>query len=230
VPHHDWRFDLDGVLDAVDDRTRVVFLDNPCNPTGTHVSADDLAAFLDAMPPRVLVVLDRAYYEYVPPAQRFGDDLERIRAGANLVVLRTFSKAYGLAGLRIGYALARREHARALHRVREAFNTTSLSQAAALAALDDEAYAAETVATIAVEREWLVRAFGRLGLAHVPSTTNFLFTDLGERHAEIIEGLLERGIIIRPMSAPDIRTWARISIWSRGGNQRLVEALEELLA
>ena len=229
VPHRDWRFDLEGVVAAVDDRTRVVFLDNPCNPTGTHIPADELATFLDALPPRVLVVLDRAYYEFVPPAERFADDLERIRAGANLVVLRTFSKAYGLAGLRIGYALARPEHTRAMNRVREAFNTTSLSQAAALAALDDEAHAAETVATIAVEREWLSKAFDRLGLVHVPSTTNFLFTDLGPRAAEIQEGLLERGIIIRPMTAPAIRTWARISIWTRGGNQRLVGALEDLL-
>lgn len=230
VPHRDWAFDLDRIVDTVDERTRVVFLDNPCNPTGSHVPSDDLAGFLDALPPRVLVVLDRAYYEFVPPDQRFADDLERIRGGANLVVLRTFSKAYGLAGLRIGYALTRPEHARALHRVREAFNTTSLSQAAALAALDDEAHAAQTVATVAVEREWLGRAFDRLGLVHVPSTTNFLFTDLGPRHAEIVEGLLQRGIIIRPMSAPEIRTWARISIWTRGGNQRLVDALEDLLA
>ncbi len=230
VPHAEWRFDLGAVLGAVDERTRVIFIDNPCNPTGTHVAAEELSAFLDELPPRVLVVLDRAYYEYVPPAQRFSDDLDRIRAGANLVVLRTFSKAYGLAGLRIGYALTRREHARALNRVREAFNTTSLSQAAALAALDDEAHAAETVATIAVEREWLGRAFERLGLPFVPSTTNFLFTDLGPRHEEICEGLLRRGIIIRPMNAPDIRSWSRISIWTRGGNQRLVDALGDLLA
>lgn len=230
VPHRDWGFDLDGVIASIDERTRVVFLDNPCNPTGTHVGPQELAAFLDAIPPHVLVVLDRAYYEFVPPSERFADDVERIRGGENLVVLRTFSKAYGLAGLRIGYALARPEHARAMHRVREAFNTTSLSQAAALAALDDEAHAAETVATIAVEREWLSRAFDRLGLVYVPSTTNFLFTDLGPRSREIQEGLLQRGIIIRPMTAPSIQSWARISIWTHGGNQRLVDALEDLLA
>jgi histidinol-phosphate aminotransferase len=230
VPHREWRFDLGAVLDAVDERTRVVFLDDPCNPTGTHVPADELAEFLDALPPRVLVVLDRAYYEFVPAADRLEDYRERIEAGANLVVLRTFSKAYGLAGLRVGYALAQPEHARALHRVREAFNTTSLSQAAALAALDDEEHAARTVAMIADERAWLGAAFDRLGLVHVPSTTNFLFTDLGPRAAEVTEGLLQRGIILRPMTAPPIRTWARITVWTRAGNQRLVAALEDLLA
>jgi histidinol-phosphate aminotransferase len=230
VPHREWRIDLDAVVQGVDDRTRVVFLDNPCNPTGTHIPSSELSAFLDAVPSRVLVVLDRAYFEFVPPTERLVDDRERIQGGANLVVLRTFSKAYGLAGLRVGYALARPEHARAMNRVREAFNTTSLSQAAALAALDDEPHAARTVATIAVEREWLGKAFDRLGLVHVPSTTNFLFTDLGPRAAEITEGLLQRGIIIRPMTAPAIRTWSRISIWTRGGNQRLVDALQDLLA
>lgn len=229
VPHRDWRFDLDGMLDAVDERTRVVFLDNPCNPTGTHLLPGELADFLDRLPSRDLVVLDRAYYEFVPPALRVDDDLDRIRSGANLVVLRTFSKAYGLAGLRVGYALARLEHTRAMNRVREAFNTTSMAQVAALAALDDGGHAAETVATIAVEREWLGRAFDRLGLPWVPSTTNFLFTDLGSRAAEINEGLLRRGIIIRPMTAPAIAAWARITIWTRTGNERLVAALEDLI-
>lgn len=229
VPHREWRFDLDGLLDAIDGRTRVLFLDNPCNPTGTHVPGDELSDFLDRVPPGVLVVLDRAYYEFVPPEERLADDLDRIGAGENLVVLRTFSKAYGLAGLRIGYALARREHAHAMNRVREAFNTTSVAQAAARAALDDEAHASETVAMIGVERQWLGRAFDRLGLVWVPSTTNFLFTDLGSRAPEINEGLLERGIIVRPMTAPAIATWVRVTVWTRAGNERLVAALEELL-
>ena len=229
VPHREWRFDLDGVLDAIDERTRVVFLDNPCNPTGTDVTAEDLAAFLDRVPSEVLVVLDRAYYEFEPPARRLGDDLERIGGGENLVVLRTFSKAYGLAGLRVGYALATAQHARALHRVREAFNTSSIAQAAALAALGDDAHVAETVATVAVEREWLGRAFDRLGLEWIPSTTNFLFTDLGPRAPQVVEGLLQRGIIVRPMTAAAIATRARITVWTRAGNQRLVAALEELL-
>jgi histidinol-phosphate aminotransferase len=229
VPHENWEFDLAGMADTIDERTRVVFLDNPCNPTGTHVAADELAMFLDHIPERVLVVLDRAYHEFMPPDQRFTDDLDRIRHGANLVVLRTFSKAYGLAGLRIGYALTRPEHAHALHRVREAFNTSSVAQAAAFAALDDEAHVAETVALIGVEREWLGRALDRLGLPWVPSTTNFLFVDLGQRAGEINEGLLRRGIIIRPMTASAIATWARISVWTRAGNQRLVAALEDLI-
>lgn len=228
VPHRDWRFDLEGLRGAVTDRTRVLFIDNPCNPTGTHIPRDDLTALLDDLPPEVVVVLDRAYYEFVPQGERFTEDLERIAGGANLVVLRTFSKAYGLAGLRVGYAIARPEIARALDRVREAFNTNSFAQAAALAALDDDAHVARTVAVTATERAWLGSQFERLGLPFVPSATNFLFTDLGSGAVRIVRGLLERGIIIRPMSAPGIETWARISIPSHAGGVRLVGALEDL--
>lgn len=229
VPHVEWRHDLDGLRAAASERTRVVFLDNPCNPTGTCIGAMDLAALLDDLPPETLVVLDRAYHEFESPATRFAEDVERIADGANLVVLRTFSKAHGLAGLRIGYAITRPEHARALERVREAFNTNALAQIAALAALDDEEHLRRTVETVTAERAWLRARFDELGLEHVPSETNFLFTNLGPRAPEVNEGLLARGIVVRPMSAPGIETWARISVAARPGNERLVRALREAL-
>jgi histidinol-phosphate aminotransferase len=208
----------------------VLFLDNPCNPTGTCIAAHELAALLDDLPPETLVVLDRAYYEFEPAATRFLEDLDRIRDGANLVVLRTFSKAHGIAGLRIGYAITRAEHARALDRVREAFNANAIGQAAALAALDDDEHLARTLETVGVERRWLSAPFDALGLEHVPSDTNFLFTNLGPRAVAVNEHLLARGIVIRPMSAPGIETWARISMGTREGNERLVAALAEALA
>ena len=229
VPHVDWRFDLGALRAAVSTRTRVVFLDNPCNPTGTCIEAGELSALLDDLPPETLVVLDRAYYEFEPPETRFVEDADRIRDGANLVVLRTFSKAHGLAGLRIGWAATRPEHACALDRVREAFNTNSLAQAAALAALDDAEHLEATLEVVNTERGWLSARFQELGLEHVPSVTNFLFTNLGPRAAEVNEGLLSRGIVIRPMSAPGIESWARISLGSRAGNERLVAALSEIL-
>ena len=229
VPHVAWRYDLDGLRETVSERTRVLFLDNPCNPTGTRIEAGDLAALLDDLPPETLVVLDRAYHEFESPATRFEEDLDRIADGANLVVLRTFSKAHGLAGLRIGYAMTRREHARALERVREAFNTNVLAQTAALAALEDAEHLRRTVETVVTERAWLRARFDELGLEHVPSETNFLFTNLGPRAAEVNEALLARGIVIRPMSAPGIETWARISVSARPGNERLVRGLREAL-
>jgi histidinol-phosphate aminotransferase len=229
VPHVDWRFDLEALRAAVSPRTRVVFLDNPCNPTGTRIEAGELSAWLDDLPLETLVVLDRAYYEFEPPGTRFEEDLDRIRDGANLVVLRTFSKAHGLAGLRIGWAATRPEHARALDRVREAFNTNSLAQTAALAALDDTEHLEATLEVVNAERAWLSARFDELGLEHVPSVTNFLFTNLGARAAEVNEALLSRGIVIRPMSAPGIESWARISLASRVGNERLVAALSEIL-
>ncbi len=230
VPHVDWGFDLDGLREAVTERTRVLFLDDPCNPTGTAIPALELAALLDDLPPEVLVVLDRAYYEFVAPAERFEEDVERIQGGANLVVLRTFSKAYGLAGLRAGYAIARPEHAHALNRVREAFNSNVYAQAAALAALEDDAHVADTVRVVDAERPWLRGELERLGFAVQPSVTNFLFTDLGPEAGRVHHELLLRGIIVRPMSAPGIRTRARISIPARAGGERLVVALGEILA
>ena len=230
VPHVAWRFDLDGLREAVTARTRVLFLDNPCNPTGTCLAADELATLLDDLPPETLVVLDRAYYEFEPAATRFDEDLDRIRDGANLVVLRTFSKAHGIAGLRVGYAIARPEHARAIDRVREAFNANAVGQAAALGAMDDDEHLTRTLATVEAERGWLSARFEALGLEHVPSVTNFLFTNLGPRANEVNEHLLSRGIVIRPMSAPGIETWARISLGVREGNERLVAALAEALA
>ena len=230
VPHIDWRFDLDGLREAVTERTRVLFLDNPCNPTGTLIGPDELAGLLDDLPPETLVVLDRAYYEFEPEASRFAEDLDRIRDGANLIVLRTFSKAHGLAGLRIGYAMARPEHARALDHVREAFNASSLAQIGALAALDDETHVEKTRSVVETERAWLSARFDELGLEHVPSVTNFLFTNLGSRAAEVNDALLSRGVVIRPMSAPGIEAWARISVGDRAGNERLVAALADALA
>ena len=229
VPHAGWGHDLDGLRAAVSERTRVLFLDNPCNPTGRSVAPAELAALLDDLPAETLVVLDRAYHEFESPDTRFAEDVDRIADGANLIVLRTFSKAYGLAGLRIGYAMAREEHARALERVREAFNTNTLAQAAAIAALDDTEHLRRTVETTVAERVWLGARFDELGLEYVPSETNFLFTNLGPGAAEVNESLLARGIVIRPMSAPGIETWARISLSTRAGNERLLRALREAL-
>lgn len=228
VHHRDWRFDLSGIRDAIDESTRVVFIDNPCNPTGTHIPTTDLTAFLDDLPAEVLVVLDRAYFEFVSEDERYEGDLDRIRGGANLIVLRTFSKAYGLAGLRVGYALARAEHVRALDRVREAFNVNAWGQAAALAALGDDAHVRASRQLVDTERAWLASRFEAMGLEFVPSLTNFLFTNLGARANLINEGLLERGIIVRPMSAPEIASWVRVSMGTRPENERLVAALEEL--
>lgn len=229
VPHRDWRFDLDGMSDAVSDSTRVVFIDNPCNPVGTHIGPDELAAFLDRIPPEVLVVLDEAYHEFVPVDRLLRDEIERIKIGQNLVVLRTFSKAYGLAGLRIGYAIARPETARAMNRVREAFNAGVYAQVGALAAIDDDDHVRDVVALVSTERDWLAGELARLGFSTIPSETNFLFTRLGSGADDLNQGLLERGIIVRPMQAPGIETWARISIPDRAGGRRLITALEELV-
>jgi len=231
VAHREWTFDLDGILAAITDRTRVVFLDDPCNPTGTHVGAEALTTFLDAVPDEVLVVLDRAYYEFVPPDDRLDDDLDRIRDGANLVVLRTFSKAHGLAGLRVGYALARPEHARAMWRVREAFAVNAIGQAAALAALGDTDHVRRTVELVERERKRVARAFTRLEVPYVPSmSTNFLFVDLGPEAERVNEALLSRGVVIRPMTAPGIATRARITVGPPRWNDRLIAGLEEVLA
>ncbi|MCK5438439.1 MAG: aminotransferase class I/II-fold pyridoxal phosphate-dependent enzyme, partial [Gemmatimonadetes bacterium] len=195
----------------------------------THIGPDDLATFLDRLPPELLVVLDEAYHEFVPRELLLPDEIERIERGENLVLLRTFSKAYGLAGLRIGYAITRAETARAMNRVREAFNASVYAQAAALAALDDQGHVRDVVESVSTERDWLAGELARLGFPTIASETNFLFTELGPDAAGLNQGLLERGIIVRPMYAPGIETWARISIPQRADGQRLISALEELV-
>ena len=217
---------LNAMLDAVTPRTRQIFIANPNNPTGTIVSSSAIDDFMNRVPERVTVIFDEAYYEFLdnPP-----ETLNYVREGRNVVVMRTFSKSQGLAGLRIGYAFATAEMANILQKCRQPFNVNSIAQAGALAALGDEEHQRKTKALVDQGREYLQAEFQRLNLKFVPSFANFVLVRVGDGDA-VFQQLMRQGIIIRSMTAYQLPEWVRITVGTMQENRRLIEALSELAA
>jgi len=224
-----YRIDLDAMARAVTHRTRMVYVCNPNNPTGTMVTASELAAFLRRVPDDVLVVLDDAYAE-MADSPEFPDSLGYVREGRrNVVVLRTFSKVYGLAGIRIGYGFGHAETLAPTFKVKQAFNVNSVAQAAGVAALEDEEFVRFTVAENRKGREVLCAAFRRLGLEFAESHTNFVLVRIGPRAGDVQQALLRRGVIVRPCAAYDLPDCLRASIGTPAENERFLAALEPLV-
>ncbi|RMH42810.1 MAG: histidinol-phosphate transaminase [Deltaproteobacteria bacterium] len=229
--HDDLRCDVDALIDRMSARTRVIFLANPNNPTGAYVPRPEFERILEAAPPRALVVVDEAYHEY---AVALADDYPRsqdYRADRPLLVtLRTFSKIYGLAGLRIGYAVCAPRVANYLERVRRPFNAASVAQAAALAALDDDAHVDRSRAHNAAAIDGLRAAVEELGLRAYPSVANFVLAGVGRDAAPVYDALLRRGVIVRPMAAWGLPHHLRISAAGAGDTARVAAALRDVLA
>ena len=228
VPAREWGHDLPAMLKAIDSNTRVVFIANPNNPTGTWFDANALNEFLQDVPERVLVVLDEAYIEYAEGGE-LPDGLEFLSAYPNLLVSRTFSKAYGLAALRVGYALSSAVVADVLNRVRQPFNVNSLALAAACAALQDTEYLAESRRLNDAGMHQLQEGFSELGLSWIPSRGNFIALDLGQVAAPVYQGLLREGVIVRPVANYGMPNHVRITIGLPAENARLLEALAKVL-
>ncbi len=221
--HHD----LDAILAAVSDRTRLIFLDNPNNPCGTFFSGERFQDFLHALPESVILVLDEAYVDFVDPEERI-DVLSLIRKPEGIpavVALRTFSKAFGLAGLRVGFGLMHREIAALLHRVRQPFNINLPAQAGALAALEDQEHYQNTLRRTREGREWLSREVERLGCVPYPSHTNFFLIDVRGDATVLYEAMLRQGVIVRSMKAYGYPDFIRITVGTREENQRFAGAL-----
>ena len=227
VPAKDFGHDLEAMCAAIRPDTRVVWLANPNNPTGTFLPYPQLKAFLQRVPQDVVVVLDEAYNEYIPPAERV-DTAAWLADFPNLVLTRTFSKIYGLAGLRIGYALASAEVADLMNRVRQPFNCNNLALAAAVAALDDHAFVAQSYALNRAGMEQIVATLKRFGLSHIPSHGNFVTFKAGDA-ATVNRKLLEQGVIVRPIGGYGMPEWLRVTIGREGENTRFAEALERAL-
>jgi len=224
-----YRIDLDAMADAVDDRTKLIYVCNPNNPTGTIVRADAVARFLERVPECAIVVFDEAYYEMVD-AQDFPDALALVREGRpNVIVLRTFSKVYGLAGIRLGYGFAHPDLVSTLMRIKMAFNVNVAAQAAGVAALDDTEFLRRSVVANSAGRRFLCEAFARLGLEHAESHTNFVLVRIGPDAEEIQEKLLRTGVIVRPCRGYDLPEHLRISIGTPEQNERMMSELERLL-
>jgi histidinol-phosphate aminotransferase len=229
TPLKNYGLDLDAMADAMTPRTKVVFVCNPNNPTGTIVTADEVASFMDRVPDHVLVVFDEAYYELVD-SDAFPQTLRYVREGrSNVLVMHTFSKVFGLAGIRLGYAIGVPDVLAPINRVKEPFAVNLLAQAAGVAALEDTEFLQKTVATTRRERRFLYRQLKALGLEAVPSQTNFMLVEIGPNAPEVQEELVRRGVIVRPCGCYDLPHFLRITVGSREQNERLIFALREVL-
>lgn len=227
VPLRRFTHDLEGILEAITPATRLIFLANPNNPTGTIFFRREWEEFLAALPPHVIVIMDEAYAEFVDDPE-YPDSLVFHGPESLLLTLRTFSKIYGLAGLRIGYAVGRPELIEVMNRVRQPFNVNSLAQVAALAALEDDAHVARTRRANREGLTYLREQFVRLGLEYVPSWANFLMVRVGNG-ARIYEALLRQGVIVRPMGVYGFPEHVRVTVGTASENERFVTALEHIL-
>ena len=221
--------DLEGIRLAIGDRTRLALVCNPNNPTGTHVPSEEVAGFLEKVPPRVLVVLDEAYVEF-QVVEDPDATLQLLERFPNLVLLRTFSKVYGLAGLRVGYALGSEEFRRAVDQVRQPFAVNHLAQAAATEALRHQDDVARRVERNAIERLWVADELEGIGLPAVESQANFCWIDLGDREEPaVVQGLASRGVAVRAGAGLGAPGHIRVSYGTRHDNQRFVSALAETI-
>jgi histidinol-phosphate aminotransferase len=224
VPLVQWRHDLNSMAAAITARTRLLFVCNPNNPTGTMVSGDEVARLLEKVPEHVVVVFDEAYFEYVRSSE-FPESMAYVKRGRNAIVLRTFSKIYGLAGLRIGYGVTTPEIANLLNRVRPPFNANSLAQRAALAALDDDEHVANSRAVNQAGMDQVMTGLRALGLAPIGSETNFVYFDVGRDGRRVFDALLRLGVIVRHIEGRMIR----VTIGQAEENAAFLGALGQVL-
>jgi histidinol-phosphate aminotransferase len=220
--------DLDSMLEEVGPRTKLVFVCNPNNPTGTIVGKRELDRFVEKLPKHTILILDEAYIDFVSD-EDYPDGLDYVRQGGNVITLRTLSKLYGLAGVRIGYGVGCREFISALNKVREPFPVSRVAQAGALAALDDEEFKLRVLRNNEDGRGYLYEEFGKIDLSYVESHTNFVFVDLGIDSREVFQCLLREGIVIRPGHLWSCPTFARVTVGTMAENRQFIKALKKVL-
>jgi len=229
VPLANFTHDLESMADAVTDKTRIVFIANPNNPTGTLVRRDAVDRFLNRVPSNVLVVFDEAYDEYVSDPDK-PDLRPYVREGRNIAILHTFSKAYGLAGLRVGYGVTRPEIAEVLNRVRSPFNVNLPAQAAAAAAISDQEHITRSVSLNSEGRNYFYTQLEKMGLDYVPSEGNFVLVDVGKDSRDVFDALQHKGVIVRAAYGMGLPNHIRVTTGTMPQNQRFIAALKEVLA
>jgi histidinol-phosphate aminotransferase len=228
VPAQNYGHNLDAMLAAITPATRLIFVANPNNPTGTSVTTEQLCRLIDAVPQDVVLALDEAYIEFLDKPLDLLPDI-RANRKPNILLMRTFSKIYGLAGLRLGYGIGHPEFIAALEKIRQPFNINSLVQAGALAALDDESHVEKTRRNNAKGYRFFCRAFRKLGLEFVPSAANFVLVRVGDGQ-RVFNEMQKLGVIARPMAGYQLPEWIRISIGTPKENKRCLDALQRALA
>ena len=229
VASNGWAHDLGAIADAIDSRTRIIYLANPNNPTGTWFSEAEFRAFMARVPEHVFVVLDEAYHEYAIESVGYPNGVSLLPDYPNLVVTRTFSKVYGLAALRVGYSVSSEAIADLMNRVRQPFNVNSLALAAAEAALEDDSYINESLQINAEGMDVLESGFKRLGIDYIPSIGNFISFRVGTRAPEIYDNLLNLGVVVRPIANYDMLEHLRATVGLPEENERFLIALEASL-
>lgn len=228
APMKGFKYDLDAVKREITDKTKMIFIANPDNPTGTYVTREEVAAFMKDVPDETIIFFDEAYYEFGRLQKDFPDSMKYLNK-ENVIIARTFSKAYGLSGLRVGYGIAAPELIGYMDKAREPFNVNSLAQAAALAALDDGQFLKKTLSNTKKGKEFLYREFKKLGLEYVPSATNFILVDIKKDCKEVFKKMLSLGVIVRDMKAWGLDTYIRVTIGTEKENKKFIQALRRVL-
>ena len=229
VASRGWSHDLEAIADAIDDRTRIIYLANPNNPTGTWFSDTEFRGFMTRVPESIWVVLDEAYHEYARDVDGYPDGVSLLPDYPNLVVTRTFSKIYGLAALRVGYSVSSTEVAELMNRVRQPFNVNSVALAAAEAALGDDAYIKESLRLNQEGMKVLEAGFERLGIEYIPSIGNFISFEVGSHAPEVYDRMLNRGVVVRPIANYNMPNHLRVTVGLPEENERFLTALEASL-
>lgn len=228
VPLKYFKYDLEAIRHKINKKTKAIFIANPNNPTGTYVTKYEVDEFLRGLPENILLVLDEAYDTFID-VDDFPVSLSLVRRKKNVIVLKTFSKAYGLAGLRIGFAITNPEFASYMEIARQPFNVNSLAQAAAIAALDDKKFLRKTRETILKGKRYLYDNLARLGIAYVPSVANFILIDVGRDGVGVFREMLKYGVIVRDMKQYGLKNYIRVTIGTEKENEKFVKVLKKVL-
>ncbi len=229
VPLKNFQYDLEGILKKINNRTKIIFIGNPDNPTGTYIERGRLNDFLNRVPPEVLVFLDEAYYEYASSYSDYPQTLRYLREMDNIIITRTFSKAWGLAGLRIGYGFSSSKIIEVLNRIREPFNVNTLAQRCALLSLKDNSFLKSVLKKTSEEKRYLYRQFRRMGLRFIETATNFIPLYIGKKAGKLCNELLQRGIIVRNLDSWGFKGFVRITVGKHSENRLLINQLRRLL-
>ena len=228
VPAKDFRYDIDGMLKAVTKKTKIIFIANPDNPLGTYVPGKELEKLLKKVRSDVLVFVDEAYFEYVT-AKDYPKTIQLLKRYKNLIITRTFSKIYGLAGLRVGYGITSEGTADILNRIREPFNVDSLAQVAARTCLQDQKYYRQVAKKTAQQKKYLYAQLSALGFSYVKSETNFILIDVQRNSTEVFKKLLKQGVIVRDMKAWGLNSFIRVTVGTEKENQKFIKTLKRVL-
>ena len=228
VPLKNFRYDLQAMKAKVNQRTKLIFIGNPDNPAGTYITAREAEGLLQSVPKSTVVFFDEAYFEFVQ-ARDYPDTLALMKKYPNVITTRTFSKVYGLAGLRVGYGVASREIIDILNRLREPFNVNSVAQAAAAAALSDEKYYLGLVKETQEQKQYLYRSLGKMGIDYRESFTNFILVHVIKDSSKVAGALLKKGVIVRDMAAWNLKGYIRVSIGKPSENKYFIKTLGEIL-